>query len=69
MQKQPLTLLIFYFIQLTIFAQWFWQNPLPQGNSLYDNHFETAEIGWAVAQEENVFKTADGRENRLSIFL
>ena len=29
-------------------AQWFWQNPLPTGNTLSSVQFVSSEVGWAV---------------------
>jgi photosystem II stability/assembly factor-like uncharacterized protein len=39
---------------------WFWQNPLPQGNSLQSVHFIDNETGWTVGNAGTVLKTIDG---------
>ena len=39
---------------------WVWQNPLPQGNSLYDVAFIDAMHGWAVGAAGTILATTDG---------
>ena len=39
---------------------WQWQNPLPQGNSLYDVHFVNEDVGFAVSKGGGVMRTHDG---------
>ena len=40
---------------------WLWQNPLPQGNSLYSIHFAPDhETGFAVGDDRTILKTEDG---------
>ena len=39
---------------------WVWQNPVPQGNVLYDVCFLDTTHGWAVGQLGVVLKTSDG---------
>ncbi|HEY5499613.1 MAG TPA: YCF48-related protein [Bacteroidales bacterium] len=39
---------------------WFWQNPLPQGNSLYGVEFISSTEGWAVGANGTILKTSDG---------
>jgi photosystem II stability/assembly factor-like uncharacterized protein len=41
-------------------AQWTWQNPLPQGNTLYGVQFITPSTGWAVGACGSIIKTTDG---------
>ena len=53
-----LTFLLVTSIQLT--AQWFWQNPLPQGNTLYDLKFISSQLGWTVGDGGTILKTIDG---------
>ena len=62
MLRRLLIGLALIFLATTSFAQqgWFWQNPLPQGNSLYDVHFTDANTGWAVGAEGTVLHTTDG---------
>jgi photosystem II stability/assembly factor-like uncharacterized protein len=47
-----------------LFAQegWVWQNPLPQGNRLYDVHFisNPAGYGWAVGIDGTILHSTDG---------
>ncbi|MBU0691429.1 hypothetical protein KKC97_14315 [bacterium] len=50
-------------LAITAFAgEWEWQNPLPQGNSLYDVEFVTDEIGWAAGLHGTLLRTSDGGE-------
>ena len=44
-------------------AQWFWQNPLPQGNPLTSICFTDANTGWAVGTGGTIMKTTDGGSN------
>lgn len=39
---------------------WFWQNPLPQGNSLNAQSYLDANRGWAVGSGGTVLRTVDG---------
>ncbi|MCK4548296.1 MAG: hypothetical protein KAW17_12745, partial [Candidatus Eisenbacteria sp.] len=39
---------------------WFWQNPLPQGNSLSDVCFTDANTGTAVGAIGTILRTTDG---------
>ena len=41
------------------FAQWFWQNPLPQGNSLYSIFFINSDTGWAVGEAGTILRTTN----------
>ena len=41
---------------------WYWQNPLPQGNRLFDVVFVDARNGWAVGQSGAIIHTSDGGE-------
>lgn len=41
-------------------AQWEWQYPLPQGNTLYDVVFTDQYNGWAVGENGTIIHTADG---------
>jgi photosystem II stability/assembly factor-like uncharacterized protein len=42
------------------FAQWTWQNPLPQGNTLNCVRFVDTNIGYAVGDVGTIIKTTDG---------
>jgi photosystem II stability/assembly factor-like uncharacterized protein len=39
---------------------WFWQNPLPQGNTLNSVKFISASVGWAVGDYGTILRTTDG---------
>lgn len=44
-------------------AQWEWQNPLPQGNSIYSIEFINENEGWAGGEFSTIIHTTDGGEN------
>ncbi|MCX6306233.1 MAG: YCF48-related protein [Bacteroidetes bacterium] len=44
-------------------AQWNWNNPLPQGNTLHDVQFVNASTGFAVGDGGTILKTTDGGYN------
>ena len=46
-------------------AQWFWQNPLPQGHLLKSVKFVSSNIGWAVGESGALIKTTNGGETWL----
>jgi len=52
-------LLVLFFISLNYnaYSQWFWQNPLPQGNSLNSVKFINDNTGWAVGNKGTIIKT------------
>ena len=39
---------------------WFWQNPLPQENTLHSIHFTDANNGWAVGDNGTILHTTNG---------
>jgi photosystem II stability/assembly factor-like uncharacterized protein len=41
-------------------AGWFWQNPLPQGHTLWSECFLNNNTGYAVGEYSTVIKTTDG---------
>ena len=45
---------------------WFWQNPLPQGNSLLGVSFTDANNGTAVGFLGTILRTTDGGNNWVS---
>ena len=53
-------LLLHLLITQICFAQWFWQNPLPQGNGLSSVKFISSSVGWAVGDYGTILKTTDG---------
>jgi hypothetical protein len=59
---KTLLLTLFFFLLVTqlCFAQWFWQNPLPQGNTLNAVDFVSPSIGWAVGYYGTILRTTDG---------
>ncbi|GAB1350864.1 hypothetical protein MASR1M107_30790 [Ignavibacteriales bacterium] len=44
-------------------AQWFWQNPVPNGDNLHDVYFIDSLQGWTVGSMGTVFRTTDGGES------
>ena len=56
-------LLSFSLFTSLLFAQWEWQNPLPQGNSLYDVEFLDENTGWAVGYYGTILSTDNGGVN------
>ena len=54
------TLLFFFLVMQICFAQWFWQNPLPQGNWLSSVCFVDENIGTAVGEDGTILRTSDG---------
>src|SRR5438445_6618924 len=41
-------------------ARWVWQNPLPQGNTLYSVSFTSASTGTATGDNGTIVRTTDG---------
>jgi photosystem II stability/assembly factor-like uncharacterized protein len=54
-----LIFLIVIFLTTSLHAQWEWQNPLPQGNSLNAVHFIDENEGWAVGWYGTILHTTD----------
>src|SRR4030095_7549921 len=44
-------------------AEWIWQNPLPQGNTLQDFYFIDTNNGFAVGARGTILRTTDGGNN------
>ena len=61
MRTLKISLLVFI-LSITISAQqeWFWQNPLPQGNTLHSVQLVSANVGWALGDGGTILKTTDG---------
>jgi len=61
MRTLKISLLVFI-LSITVSAQqgWFWQNPLPQGNTLNDIDFFDSYFGIAVGNTSVIIKTSDG---------
>jgi hypothetical protein len=51
---------VFSYMQLFSQTNWFWQNPLPQGNSLMDVIAFNSDSAIAVGQESTIIKTTNG---------
>ena len=45
------------------YAQWYWMNPLPQGNDLYSIQFLDDSVGFAVGNNGTMIKTTDKGAN------
>ena len=63
MRSFKLFLLIYFISFLYItnsYSQWFWQNPVPQGNVLFQVYFTDANIGTAVGFRGTILRTTDG---------
>ena len=52
-------LIMFLMLSMSTTAQWFWQNPLPQGNSLNSVKFISSTTGWTVGKGGTLLKTTD----------
>jgi photosystem II stability/assembly factor-like uncharacterized protein len=61
MQLLKISLLVLIF-SIHIFAQegWFWQNPLPQGNTLRGVCFIDQNTGWTIGGAGTILKTTNG---------
>ena len=60
MKKLLLITCVFLLFNLYIYPQWYWQNPLPQGNSLQSVKFVSSTVGFTVGQSGTILKTTDG---------
>jgi len=56
----------FFFLFILLFVtnnysqdEWFWQNPLPQGNSLFNVQFVDSTMAYAVGEAGTIMKTID----------
>ena len=57
--KTILQVSIFFLLLTQIFnAQWFWRNPLPQGNIIYEVKL-VSKVGWIVGGDGTVLKATD----------
>jgi len=58
---------IFLFITTIIstnsYSQWFWVNPYPQGNFLYDIYMKDANTGWISGDAGTILRTTNGGIN------
>jgi len=58
-----ISLILFLSTSNFVFAQpsgWYWQNPLPQGNTLHCVMFVSLNIGWAVGENGTILRTTNG---------
>jgi len=63
MKKIVLVFTFLITISVQLNAQWFWQNPLPQGNKLSSVFFVDNTDGWAVGNTGIILNTSDGGNN------
>jgi photosystem II stability/assembly factor-like uncharacterized protein len=56
-------LVLFFSVSFQVSAQWEWQNPLPQGNSIFSIEFVNEEVGWMAGDLGKLLKTIDGGNN------
>ena len=56
-------LALLFLMSFSVKAQWFWQNPLPQGNTLNSVDFINSNTGWAVGGYGTILKTTNGGTN------
>jgi photosystem II stability/assembly factor-like uncharacterized protein len=64
------TFFLFLFISISnilLSAGWEWQNPTPQGSSLYSSHFFSSDNGIAVGNFGAILRTIDGGINWTTI--
>ena len=54
------TLFFFLLVTQICFAQWFWQNPLPQGNNLNAVSFSDEDNATAVGDFGTIIRTTNG---------
>jgi photosystem II stability/assembly factor-like uncharacterized protein len=68
MKNSSLFFITFLLLQPKIFSQegWYWQNPLPQGNTLYSSFFIDSDHGTAVGEFGTIIKTTNGGETWVS---
>ncbi len=61
-------LLLMCLINISLFSQgtWTWQNPLPQGNNIYDIHSFDATTAVFVGDAGNIYKTTNGGTSWMS---
>ena len=60
MKKLIQTLFFFLLISQICFAQWFWQNPLPQGNSLNGVEYISLNNAIAIGENGTIIKSTNG---------
>ena len=60
MKKLLIITYVVFLYSLKTYPQWYWQNPLPQGNSLQSVNFVSSTVGFTVGQGGAILKTTDG---------
>jgi photosystem II stability/assembly factor-like uncharacterized protein len=60
MYKRAVIQVCLILLPIIVFPQWYWQNPLPQGNFLYSVFFTDSNNGYAVGDLGTIIKTTDG---------
>jgi len=57
--------ILFFFLLVTqiCIAQWFWQNPLPQGNNLVGLSFVDENTGWIQDNRGAIYKTINAGQS------
>lgn len=60
MKKFFALLMVFGAFAAQAFAQWEWQNPIPQGNTLNSVYFIDIDTGYAAGKCGTIIKTTDG---------
>ena len=63
MHMKKLFYILLLMFPVVAFPQWFWQNPLPQGNPLTSIKFTDANTGYAVGYYGTIIKTTNGGSN------
>ena len=59
MKKIVFVFAFFLTISFQTNAQWEWQNPKPQGNTLTSVYFADDQTGWAVGYAGTILKTTN----------
>lgn len=66
--KSLIAILIFSFQASQMsYSQWFWQNPLPQGNTLLDVCFTDGNTGILIGTSGTILRTSDGGEHWINL--
>jgi len=65
MKKYIIPIIVFLFAVINVYSQsgWFWQNPLPQGNTLNDVRFLNSTTGYSVGNFGTIIKTTNAGVN------
>lgn len=55
--------LIIVILNVSLYSDWIWQNPLPQGNELRSTYFLNSQTGFACGYGGTILKTTNGGTN------